>query len=56
MPNDVKAEKRSWKYGTHCDNGMKNCMTAKQFSIWWASQIEKKYKEHLASKSPTMIH
>ena len=48
LPNDVNAEKRAWKCGLSCDNGMENCMTAKQFSVWWASQIEKKYKQHKA--------
>ena len=50
LPNDLRAEKKAWKNGFHCNSGMKNCMTAKQFSIWWASQIEKKYKQHLENK------
>ena len=51
LPNDVKAEKIAWKSGFACDNGMNNCMTAKQFSVWWASQIEKKYKSQSKDRS-----
>jgi hypothetical protein len=47
LPNDIRAEKIAWLSGFHCGNGMKNCMTIKQFSTWWANQTEKKYKEYI---------
>ena len=45
LPNDKKAQKRVWKQGLHCNNGMNECMTKKQFSVWWADSYCKKLQE-----------
>ena len=50
LPNDVKAQKRAWKQGLHCNNGMNECMTQRQFSVWWADIIVKNYKKHLSKQ------
>lgn len=51
LPDDENARKRAWELGYHCDNGMKNCMSREEFQGWWANQIERKYKQYMASKS-----
>lgn len=50
LPNDIKAERRIWESGIHCGSGMNECMTPKQFSMWWASIIEFKYKHSMSKK------
>ena len=51
LPNDIKKEKTIWESGIYCSNGMKECMTKRQFSIWWAGKIEKAYEECRKTKS-----
>ena len=56
LPNDVKAQKREWKEGHHCDNGKNECMTQKQFSKWWAEKvIVKNYDNYLSNKKKSTI-
>jgi len=56
LPNDVKEQKRVWKEGHHCDNGMNECMTQKQFSRWWAEKvIVKNYDNYLSNKKKSTI-
>ena len=56
LPNDVKAQRRVWKEGLHCDNGMNECMTEKQLSRWWAAKvIVTHYENHLSNKNQSDV-
>lgn len=53
LPNDRRAQKKAWKSGMFCNNGMNDCMTQRQFAVWWASQIETKFKKYNEEKQQT---